>query len=195
MRPFAFTIFCLITLFAVNCSRNDKPPEKKDFIVDSSLVQKKEIFPKYQFSFHPPLNWNRLPKEMFNEFKERLRANYPHERGVIYHPIDLFYNSEDKSLLYITSIGFIGIKLDPLEEYDEIMKNSTNEPIENHKYLKDDLIIMQYIIHENDRVNYKAVFSSGNNTLIQFDYILMEAVYQNELNAVESSLGALALLE
>lgn len=196
MRRFVPVLFYFIALTAFNCSRNEEPLKKKELPVDSSLVQVKEDFSQYRFSFHPPVKWERLPKEMFDELKNKLKEKYPREKGVIYNPIDLFYNSEDKCMLYITSVNFLSVKSDPYYEYDKVLRSSFgSSDVEYENYLKGNFKIMQYIIHDGDRMNFKAVFSPGKKELVQFDYLLPNAAYKEEFKAAESSLGTLELIE
>ncbi|HEX2983054.1 MAG TPA: hypothetical protein VHO28_05860 [Ignavibacteriales bacterium] len=196
MRRFVPVFFYFIVLTALNCSGKEEPLKKKEFIVDSSLVQNKEDFPQYRFSFRPPVKWERLPKEMFDELKNRLKEKYPRERGVIYNPIDLFYNSEDKCMLYITSVNFLSVKSDLYYEYDKVLRSSFgSSDVEYENYLKGNFKIMQYIIHDGARINFKAVFSPGRESLVQFDYLFPNAAFKNEIKAAESSLGTLELME
>jgi hypothetical protein len=196
MRRFVPVLFCFIALTSFNCSRNEEPLKKKELPVDSSLVQNKQDFPQYRFSFRPPVKWERLPKEMFDELKGRLKEKYPREKGVVYNPIDLFYNSEDKCMLYITSVNFLSVKSDPYYEYDKVLRSSFgSSDVEYENYLKDGFKLMQYIIHDDIRVNFKAVFSPGKESLVQFDYLFPNAAFKEEIKAAESSLGTLELME
>jgi hypothetical protein len=81
-----------------------------------------------------------------------------------------------------------------LEEYRSLFKAiRDSSSFRVAEYIKDNIRILNYVIHEQNMVNFKIVFESRNGALIQIDYFAPEHSFGQQAKAIESSIGTLKI--
>jgi hypothetical protein len=94
--------------------------------------------------------------------------------------------------LYISQLGGIEDSTSVDKYKDLIQKNFS--PTKVGDFLKDNILFTQYLIQDENRINFKLLFFNPKDQLIQFDYILQKDSYVLELKAIESSIGSIKLI-
>lgn len=187
LTTFLFLLMCL-------CSEQNKTPEKiaeLTFEIDSTELELTSSDQNLGIQFNAPKGWMPIPQAMFEQFSKQGSAVFVEENNIAIHPVSIFLNKADKSLLYVSQVQGTPDS-NSVDKYKEsIQKNFTPTKIGDFK--KDKILFTQFLIQDKNRINFKLLFFNSNNQLIQFDYIVPKDVYVLELKAIESSIGSIKL--
>jgi hypothetical protein len=188
LTTFLFLLLCF-------CSKQNKTPEKiaeLTFEIDSTKLELTTSDQNLGIQFNAPKGWTPVPPAMLEQFNQQDSAVFLEGSSFVIQPISIFLNNVDKSLLYVSKIQ---------NAQDSISIDGYKQSIQKHlvptkmgDFRKDGIIFTQFLIQDENRVNFKLLFFNSKNQLIQFDYIVPKDVYLAELKAIESSIGSLKLI-
>ncbi|MDP2364176.1 MAG: hypothetical protein Q8M94_10445 [Ignavibacteria bacterium] len=108
----------------------------------------------------------------------------------------VFMDSSKNNSLLISEIVFPeDANFNLLDKYEKILNNrKLFVEAKKTRFLKDNILISQFIFNKEDYVFIKIIFEAQNNKLIQFDFVLALKEYKNEVRSIESSIGSIVSL-
>jgi len=188
-------------LFLLNsCGENKKPSndiEKINFSVDSSLLGEKVVLNDLNFSYNAPKNWIIFDSAAVNQLIKIPIEQSKNDISKIIKPINYFVDSITKSIL-ITSMIFDKDKKNK-KQFISNYKNHINTVSKDSKvmvneFMKDNFHIVQFLIQNNDFVNFKLVMFINSN-IIQQDFYIPPKEYNMEIaKVIESSIGSMNII-
>ena len=192
-----FFLIISILFFTIACDRRteteDSSLDEIHFTVDRNLLDDRIINTANSFEFYVP----KLLTESETDFRgiEDQLNSYLTER------IDVVLQYLWTDSLKVNSLSVSEIILpaelnnDPMENYSELLRKTDLFNDASHaKFLKDEMMISQFITNHNNYVIIKIIFQSKGTNLIQFDYIFKEENYKQEVRSIESSIGSIKIL-
>lgn len=196
IKKFLIVFVFILSFFCSNQEKNSSQDVSElDFDVDSTklepTIQNKDLC----IQFSSPKGWTLISQDIFEEFSKRNQIAHIENSGFSFKPISIFLNQESESLLYVSLIHGLEdtstAKL--IEKYKGVIITNFT-PFKSGDFLKDNILFVQFLIQDEERVNFKLLFINNKNQLIQFDYIIPNKSYLSELKAIESSIGSIQLI-
>ncbi|HHE39289.1 MAG TPA: hypothetical protein ENL20_12055 [Candidatus Cloacimonetes bacterium] len=190
---FIRTVVIILSILALtNCS-NKKQGNDKDqiiFHVDSLLLDSTYTNSKLEIDFKPPKNW----KVISDELMESIKANTETISDSI--NIDLqkvFMNKDISGFCFISTFEENYHSRNFVKDYIlEIKKKNSEKSIKEGNFLYNDFKIMQLSIFDQDNINLKLIIQSQKQKTFLIDYIIPMKFYEDNLRAIESSIGSLS---
>ena len=190
----------LLVSFAMSSACTKQEPSKNItpsviFEVNRQLLGDSVISKAHHISFAPPKGWEALPKNIEEQFRAKLeQAN----TGDIRPQPHYIFVSKSKATLMVSSLEF------PLQDttlalkrahYVGKMKSQIDSTmLRVAEFRKGVMLLTQCVIRTPTQISFKILVES-EQTLLQFDYIVPLAVYNNEIRAVESSIGSIFTIQ
>lgn len=188
-------LIMMTTSLLVFCSKQDNTSStdvtELTFEIDSTKLELTSSDQNLGIQFNAPKGWTPISQAMFEQFSKQDSAVFVEGSNIAIHPISIFLNKADKSLLYVSQIQGTPDSTSVNRYKESIQKNFVPTKVGDFK--KDEIIFTQFLIQDEDRINFKLLFFNSKNQLIQFDYIVPKDVYVPELKAIESSIGSIKL--
>ncbi len=198
MNHLSVHILLGILLFAVSCANHEKDTGDEgemQFTIDASLLGGQIADTVSHFSFQPPIRWNRIPEELFTEASRKIEANRDDDALFSALPLYIFIDSVYSSSLIVSMIRFAEENSDTsglMRLYGSILQNRSPESeIMYTDFIKDGIRFYQYLLRDDHTINFKLIASGRGDQLLQWDFIVPEAVYAYEIRAIESSIGTI----
>lgn len=198
-RNVIFSACLFIGLFSFNCKNENNEAGKLknlNFNIDTTCIASEVILKDYKLSFNPPLNLAHSD-EFYNKLSENIKQNNQVQTELITKPVDAFV--DDKfNVLIVSSIesGQKDSQNSSFEKISDIVKKQfKSENVKFAEYLKDDIKISQFLIQDSINVIFKLLLASPNKQVMQFDYIIPQQNYKNEIKAIESSIGSIKYIK
>lgn len=185
----------LVSVFSFNCKNGNtetKQIKPLAFNIDSSLIGSEISFPAIGISFNPPAKLKHS-----DDFFEKVTQKYNQTQNAANEfsakPLEVF-TDPDLNILIISSTALDN--QNPPDDYLEKITSSLKTQFKNDKpkfnqYLKNGIKINQFIIQDSVNVVFKLLFATPNNNIIQFDYVIQQSSYRDEIKGVESSIGTI----
>lgn len=203
--PYTRTAFCLkviitfITLifFTGACDKKTESvkanPEEIHFTVNETLLGNKIIHDENLFEFYVPILLT-VQENDFSKIEQQLNSVL-HD-GIELSLLNVWTDSVKENSLSVSRIILNDkILIDPIDYYSEVIGNTDLfKSASKAKFLKDGLLISQFITNHNQHIIIKIIFQPKENYLIQFDYIFNEENYKQEVRSIESSIGSIKIL-
>jgi sporulation protein YlmC with PRC-barrel domain len=179
-----------------NNSKNDKI-EELIFEIDDQKLSESIIDDSLQIVFCPPKNWKSLSEKEKEAFIIKMDSLKQIGSDISIHPKHIFVHSSIHCFLMVHSVDFTGDTLDVGEienEYNAYLLNKfENQLLKKGIFLKDNILMTQYVIKDGARIIFKLFFRIKNNRLVQFDYFVFSN-HEEEIRAIESSIGSIKRL-
>lgn len=189
-----FITFFIIFIVFASCSGEKKEaakaPQAISISVDSTLVEEIYQNDDLGFSFHPPSGWKRVDDSTLNLIRSEVEEGLSEMAFADINMYAVFLNKLEKCLAGVFEVGINGNK--KIEEYKDLFK-AVEEPKGQRiaEYMKDRIHILQFVIPKNKSLNYKLVFESPKDKLIQVDYFVPKNIYKTKSKAIESSIASI----
>lgn len=197
INQIVITAFILLLLLTSACETktklNDTTPNEIHFTVNPSLLGNKIVHDEYLFEFYVP----KLLVVQENDFsKIEQQLNSVLHDGIELSLLYVWTDSVKENSLSVSRIILNDeILIDPIDYYSEVIGNTDLfKSASKAKFLKDGLLISQFITNHNHHIIIKIIFQPKENYLIQFDYIFNEENYKQEVRSIESSIGSIKIL-
>lgn len=188
----------LLCLISFSCNSNDESGKlnRLNFEIDSTKLAAEVKLNNYKLSFHPPVNLVHSD-EFFNKLVSGIAKNDPNMNELVTKPIDAFVDN-DFNVLVVSGIesGLKDTAIAGLSKITALVKKQFKP--ENAKYaefLKDDIKIGQFLIQDSINVIFKLLLENPDKKVLQFDYIIPQKNYKNEIKAIESSIGSIKYIK
>ena len=187
---------CLITIFCVagckNQNSNSGSFKQMTFNIDSTQIGEQLALTEYKLKLNPPVNM-----EKSEEFFKRLSANIEQtdktENIFAAKPIAVLADKK-LNILVISCIELY--QKNPSEDgvktvSEMIKKQFKSNNVKAAEFYKGDIKITQFLIQDSVNVIFKLLLTNPAKQIIQLDYVMPQVTYQNEIKAIESSIGTI----
>ncbi|MBT3168989.1 MAG: hypothetical protein HN952_04565 [Candidatus Cloacimonetes bacterium] len=180
------TLFFVLMLNVLACANSKESAESVIFNVDSLLIDEVFIDNEINVSFHPPINWTKLPKEQFQIIAEKISTLDSLEIEVILKQI--FVSKEEQNVCVISNI----VKDDVLiiAQYVDLLRNQ-HEILQELDFAYNGFLFKQISINNDEKIMLKFLIYNDNK-IFMIDYLLKTNLYPNQVRAIESSIGSLS---
>lgn len=196
----ALSVLLMILILSA-CGKEESSPALAEneilFNVDSTLVQSAYSPADFAFRFHPPVKWDALSDEMLREVHTSLKPYLEVTADFQIRPLQFFLHPEKQSLLVVSHIAGADTAMAPtalLDSYTTAVRTTfALNNIEEHRYTKAGLPMIQYMLQKQENIVFKILFSDSSNQLIQLDYVVPRSIFMEEAKAIESSIGTICI--
>ncbi len=200
MVPIIMTIIGVVYLTGCeNKQAGENSLKQIQFNIDPKALGEEVIDSLFNISFKPPVEWKLLSSKLFKEFTVKADAQTNQNDPISFVHRYIFTDDSLKCLLNVSQIKFRDkdtTKEFQSAEYEKALyKKFGKEKLKRAEFLKEDLPVIQYMLNEEGKVNFKILFYNKAGELIQFDYVTDFSVYPKEIKAIESSIGSIQLLK
>jgi len=202
LRVAVFIIAAIGALYLYSCGnkQNDEAGLKQiQFNIDPNTLAGEVSDSVLKFLFKPPKDWKLIDEKLFKKVEDNNDIRLKQKGDIRIIPLYIFMDDSLKCLLNISQIQFNdkgktgGNKS---AEYEKaLLNNFGKEKLKRAEFLKDDLPVIQYMLNDKGKVNFKILISNKAKELIQFDYVTDFGIYPKEIKAIESSIGSIQLLK
>lgn len=186
-------VFLLVVLLYISCSPSgDKSKEQMFFHIDSTAIGERYIDENLHLEYYPPVDWQKATEEFQTNMNIQISEGL--QDTVIEYKITDLYYTEIGSMLSVATIQFADTSLDAISRYKEmVIEKFQGYRTKVDTFTSNDIGITQFLISDENIVNFKLLFYNPDSILIQMDYIVPFQVYEYELPSIESSLGTLKI--
>lgn len=194
-------LVALAIIFA--CTENKAPErrgiEKLSFTVNKSLLGAEYKDRDLGFLFSPPVGWEIMPQETINQAREKLEQLAVPVSNV---KVDLRQFFLDRNtgascvLSKLTGVSSDSLGMKKLDSYvaAAIAKFPLNT-VKQGLFVHKDLLVHQTLVMSENMVTFKLVFPRSIENSFQLDYVIPSTVYEEKMEAIESSIGSVISLE
>lgn len=187
----------IFTSLFIFCTNKDSDIPELTFNIDSTLLGSNFISENFNLEFRPPLNWETISESLSLKLKEKLndinKANDEFELKVY----NIFFDKESESLCSISQFKNLSIKSTlnkVMQRYKEYLtKHMSHASVRETDFIKDRIHFFQFLIQDNQKVNFKLIFSNKNHDVLQIDYVVPVVQYARKVRDIESSIGSIQL--
>lgn len=200
-----FTLLFCIFLVLANCGKTTRQKASSTvtgmtFTVNRQLLNDSLSIVDEKMILSIPKSWKPLPDSLKNSLTSKVETfNARNNSSAIQLNIHSVYVQPDnKASLVISRLSFPtsdSTELLQRQHYTKQMKtgiDSTSLGIA--EFTKDGIFITQYMIRTQQSVSFKLLFKA-QRSMMQCDYIIPNNVFQQEIRAVESSIGSIFIYQ
>ena len=181
---FSLILFILI-LNILACEDQQDTIEPLTFNVDSLLIGNMFLYSESNVSFHPPINWEKIPNEQFQLITEKISTLDSLEIEVI--PKQIFISKNGQDVCVISGIAKDEVLI--IEQYVDLLRNQ-HKILQELDFTHNGLIFKQISINNGENIMLKFLIQN-NNKIFMIDYLMKINSYQKQVRAIESSIGSL----
>lgn len=183
--------FILLVFLAFSCSPKQSKTKitEMQFVVDSLLIEKKEIDKQLQISYNPPKGWKQNDS-LFNKIKSTINKND------LAYPIKikkLFWNEASQSVMTIGVLNNISAeKLNHiLSNYEEFFNPQKQwKSIKKAEFIYKNFWVNQFLLQNKNIINFKLIFQTQAKDFFEVNYVIPSSQYKKIMKNVESSIGS-----
>lgn len=197
-----FLLYSITCIILVGCSTRDKPQKNTiptlTFTVNRQLLGDSILIADEDLKIIAPRHWKPMTAMQMNELSEKMRileANSSDSTNLIRVSVQsVFVLQDGAASLVISRIRFP--KQDSTEDlqrvhYSQLTKkriDSTSLGIAD--FMCNNTHFTQFMIRTPQSVSFRLVFKA-RSSMMQCDYIIPNNIFQQEIRAVESSIGSI----
>lgn len=182
--------------FLCFCSKPENDPSQHTneltFEVDASKLEPLTRIENLGIQFSSPQDWKPIEENLFGALSKKVTALNVSDSAFLCQPISIFLNTEDKSTMFISIIQGLS-DTTALARYKNFLHENLS-PRKTGDFLKDQIHFSQFLIQDDQHINFKLIFENLEHQFIQFDYIIPINNYVSELKAIEASIGSINLI-
>lgn len=193
---------CLLVVFFViqtACTKQETPKNETPLVtfqVNRQLLGDSVASTLYKITFFPPKDWITLPKDIEEQFRSKLeQANTGDIRP---QPLYVFVAKKSKATLMVSSLEFAqldtNVAMKRLYYVNRIKSQIDSTMLRVAEFRKGTIVCTQCVIRTPTQISFKLLIESEQK-LLQFDYIILLSVYNQEIRAVESSIGSIITIQ
>jgi hypothetical protein len=161
------------------------------FKVNQSLLGKKYVDKYLGFSFLPPKSCLQMAEVTVQKVKDQLKKEYTNTNSYVIEPHQFFLNKNDKFACLVSILTTFSNVDSTISKYQKvIIAESKNSQVTQAIFLHNGFRIYQSLIISTDIIHFKLVVPQSSNKTFQVDYVIPKTIYQDELEAIESSIGS-----
>jgi hypothetical protein len=195
--PFAGRVFFVVLAFLTlaGCGRetgSDSPAELEFEVIPDYLG---EPYETAGIEFRPPFGWLPLDDSQREQVAEALIQEQSEDRFNL-EIIEIFLHTETLSFVALSAIARDGSRIAEKDEYIESFEAALGPTADDNlrargTFLLNGMEVTQLRYLRNGRVSFTLIFSSPNEDVMQLDYSIPAAAYEDEGIKLESSIGTL----
>lgn len=188
MKNIILVLFVITNL--LSCTQKEKTTKFSNvtFEVNDSLLAEEFCCADLKLNFKPPLGW----KEVNFETLESIKANALMSQDTLQIsvvPLKIFINRELSFTCFVSSLNSNFID-DYITKFLELNNNlQINEAQFSHNVID----FHQLIFSKNGLITIKLIVKGSDNKSFMIDYIMPAKHYEENLHAVESSIGTIKI--
>lgn len=192
-------LFLVINIF-FSCSTEDKPISRNNeiiFNIDSSQIDKAILLTDLGISISPPKNWLSIDSNAISKIIQRINHKFNVDSKVPNLIIlKFFVDTISKAVLLIGNIDSKISADSIINDYGKSLERVKDSfTFQKAKFSKGQINLNQYLIQEENWVNFRFLGISPRAKVFQIDYVIPKSNYSPELaKAIESSLGTLSFI-
>ena len=161
------------------------------FNIDPSQVEAPVEAVALGIRFQPPAGWMPLSAAVLDSIGQVLSAE-----ALDLQPQYVYSHPANGSVLNVATIENTATLGEQVMRHGEALATKhPGAPVQQDQYLKDNIHIAQFLLQSGGYVTFTLFFASSKGGLIQFDYIVPQASYPEQIKAIESSIGSIQLVE
>lgn len=187
---------CLVALvlLGLGCGQQDEEASsaipRMSFDVDTTRLGAPVQAADYDVAFRPPAGWALLSSA---ELDSMSQAGAALSDTAALRPLYVFLDSTQGSVL---SVGRLRLDTtatfgEQMQQYGASLQQQFGDTLRQAQFMKDDLYMAQFLAQPEGLVNFKLVFEAPSDDVLQFDYVVPQSVYPQEVRSVESSIGSI----
>jgi hypothetical protein len=188
-------IVILLPLLFLACGSKDDSHEipEMEFLVNSDLLGTSIRDSLLNVTFNPPLPWEPLRNDVFAEAKRQLLSGQSDSDTISVIPEYIFLDDKLGSSLIVSTVRFrTDSGTDNIGRYHTSLKEHFSvEDVLYSVYVKDGIYFHQYLLQNEEIINFKLLTQETDNTILQWDYVVPRNAYTFEVRAIESSIGSI----
>jgi hypothetical protein len=188
------SFIALASIIHFSCGGNgeEKKPNRLSFNIDSALIAPEADIEGYKVSFNPPAGLARS-EEFLKKLNSGVEISNREQKEIFTRPVDVFVDSSFN--IVVVSAVESAVKDSAAgglaKVTGAIKKQFSAEKMKFAEFLKDDIRISQFLIQDSVNVIFKLLLENPDKKIMQFDYIIPQRNYRNEIKAIESSIGSI----
>lgn len=192
-----FTLFLFIFLLTQACSNNENEnPRDLTFKVNQTLLGEKFIDNDLGFSFSPPKSCLPISEEKIQKINDRLKKETAIANSIGVEPHTVFLNENDQFVCVISILPTLSDADSANAAYQQAIESHyKNSQVSQADFNHNGLKIYQSLITNQNIVQFKLVVIQSQGKSFQIDYVIQKLIYQDNLEAIESSIGSLTKLK
>jgi len=187
-------IIAVFSLIHFSCGKNgeETKPNRLSFNIDSALIAPETVIDGYKLSFNPPAGLARS-EEFLKKLNSGVEISNREQKEIFTRPVDVFVDSSFNIVVVsaVESAVKDSVAGGLTKVTGAIKKQFSAEKMKFAEFLKDDIRISQFLIQDSVNVIFKLLLENPDKKVMQFDYIIPQSNYRNEIKAIESSIGSI----
>ena len=193
MKLYKILLIVLISLILLNCAKDKKKEELETLVfnVDSLLIGEHYTNSEIGISFYPPKEWNQLSSELMTSIEQSLQEMEDSSNVDIILQ-DVFLNQKNSCICFLSTFQ----KSMPVSQIrdaylTELFAGNIQGSVTEGSYLHNGFNIRQLIHVQDDQVTIKLICISDDVHIFMLDYIVPAQFYEQNIRAIESSIGTI----
>ncbi len=192
MRNFVILLFIIIFAGCVKEQAKTKYTEIA-FNVDTSLLTEEYICPDHVITFNPPKGWEIISLDLLDSIKSNIIASEDSSEFKVVL-INVFINTEKTFTCFLSTFESELMADDLRENYlDGFRMINQNISLNEGSFAHNELDFHQTIFVKDNYVTIKLITTINNKDVFMIDYIIPFKYYEEELRAIESSIGTIKM--
>ena len=170
------------------------PPEAR-FTIDADRLDEPYRNGEIGIAFRPPAGWEPLEPEQRDLIAAAVMEVQEDGRYSL-HLVDLFLRTETLSFAAISRVTRNGEPVRDLpayvEDYERILVPAEDDQLRaRSEFSVNDIAVTQFRHMQSGRISFTLVFAGSDGTVVQLNYSIPPAAYEDEGAKLESSVGTL----
>jgi hypothetical protein len=190
-------VILIVLALANACSKKAEPQNTSNvmkFSVDTLLLDEQVKSAELALQFRAPKGWKPLESALQKELEAKMSAVDSAEIRILTKYV--FKRSQGTSALAVSTLVFPSLDTtftQKMVHYTTRINSSVDtSSMKVARFTKGNIPMTQFVFRSPQSVAFKLLFPS-NNQILQFDYIIATSEFNNEIRAVESSIGSILL--
>ena len=193
MKLFRILLIVVISIFLLNCTKDKKKEELETLVfnVDSLLIGEQYENPEIGISFCPPKEWNQISSGLMSSIEQSLQE-MEDSSSVDIILQNVFLNQKNSSICFLSTFRDTMPAAEIRDAYlKELFAGDIQGSITEASYLHNGFNIRQLIHVQDDQVTIKLICISDDEHIFMLDYIVPSQFYEQNIRAIESSIGTI----
>ena len=194
MKKFVIVLFIFVLM--LGCTKKQETTKFPEiaFNVDLTLLAEEYHCSEMEISLNPPKNWEQISSDLLISVKENLIASKD-TSNINIVPLNVFMNMEKSFTCFLSTFDNELLARDTCENYiNEFRMKNKELQFNEGSFAHNDLDFHQFIFTKDDFITINLFVVIKDQKVIMIDYIMPSKYYEEELRAIESSIGTIKKL-
>lgn len=193
MKLIKILFIVLISIILLNCTKDKKKEELETLVfnVDSLLIGEQYTNIEIGISFYPPKEWDQISSDLMSSIEQSLQE-MEDSSSVDIILQNVFLNQKNSSICFLSTFRDTMPAAEIRDAYlTELYTGDIQGSITEASYLHNRFNIRQLIHVQEDQVTIKLICISDDEHIFMLDYIVPSQFYEQNIRAIESSIGTI----